>query len=59
MQGVEGERRLARSGQSGQDDEPVLRDVDGDVLEIVQAGAPDPDLVIRPDGLRACRDIGV
>ena len=40
---VEGERRLARAGEAGDDDEPLARDVDVDVLEIVLAGAADDD----------------
>jgi maleylpyruvate isomerase len=42
---VEGERRLARPGQSGEDDEGVPREVDRDVLEVVLPGAPDDELV--------------
>ena len=40
---VEGERRLARSGDAGDDDELVARKVAGDVLEVVLPRAADPD----------------
>ena len=43
VDGVEGERRLARAGQAGEDDELVARDGDVDVLEIVLARAADGD----------------
>ena len=36
---VEGERRLARAGQPGDADEAVPRQADGDVLQVVLAGA--------------------
>ena len=39
--GVEGERRLARARDSGDDDEPVARNVEGDVLEVVLTRAAD------------------
>ena len=38
VDGVEGQRRLARPGQAGEDDQPVPGQVDGDVAEIVLAG---------------------
>jgi hypothetical protein len=44
--GVEGQRALARSGQPGQDDELVARNVDVDVLEIVLPGAAHADPVV-------------
>jgi hypothetical protein len=44
---VEGERRLARPGQAGEDDEGVAREVEGDVLEVVLAGAAHDDAVRR------------
>jgi hypothetical protein len=34
---AEGERRLARTGDAGEDDEGITRDLDVDVLEIVLA----------------------
>ena len=40
---VEGEGRLARAGEPGDDDEPLARDVDVDVLEVVSARAADDD----------------
>ncbi len=40
---VEGERRLARAGQAGEDDQAVARQVQVDVLEIVRARAADVD----------------
>ena len=39
VDGVEGERRLARARQAGDDHQLVPRDVDVDVLEVVDAGA--------------------
>ena len=47
---VEGEARLARAREAGDDDEPVPRDVEVDVLEVVRAGAAHADLVGRDDG---------
>ena len=43
---VERQRRLARAGQAGDDDERVTRQLDGDVLEVVLAGARDDDGVL-------------
>jgi hypothetical protein len=40
---VEGQRRLARSGQARDDDQRLPRELDGDVLEVVLAGAGDDD----------------
>ncbi|SIK38291.1 Uncharacterised protein [Mycobacteroides abscessus subsp. abscessus] len=42
---VEGERRLPRSGESGEDDHGVARERDLDVLEVVRAGTLDPQRV--------------
>ena len=42
---VERERRLARAREPGEDDQPVARQVEVDVPEVVLAGAPDPDRV--------------
>ena len=42
---VEGEGGFAGAGEAGDDDELVARDVEGDVLEIVLAGAGDVDAV--------------
>ena len=41
VDGVEGERGLARAGQSGDHDQPVARQVQVDALEVVGAGAAD------------------
>ena len=41
---VEGERRLAGAGEPGDADEGVPREPDGDVLEVVLAGAVDDEL---------------
>ncbi len=40
---VEGERRLPRAGEAGEHDQPVARQVEIDVLEIVLARAADAD----------------
>ncbi len=42
---VEGERRLARAREPGDDDEAVARQAQGDVLEVVLAGAGDDETV--------------
>ena len=44
---VEGERRLARARQAGDDDQLVARDVDVDVLEVVDARAAHRNPVVR------------
>ena len=44
-QRVEGERRLARSRHAGDDDQPLARDLDRDVLQVVLAGAANHDLL--------------
>ena len=41
---VEGERRFARAAQARDDGQPVMRDIDVDVLEIVLARAADGDV---------------
>ena len=43
VDGVEGEARLAAPGQPGDDDEPVAREGDRDVLEVVFAGTANED----------------
>src|SRR5262249_46329033 len=43
IDGVEGERRLARAGQPGEHHELVARDLDVDALEVVLARAADGD----------------
>jgi hypothetical protein len=47
IQRVERERALARPGQAGDDDQPMPRQVEVEVLEIVRAGAADADLIHR------------
>jgi hypothetical protein len=44
---VEGQRRLARSGQPGDDHQRVARQADRDVLEVVLTSARDDDRVVR------------
>jgi hypothetical protein len=44
---VERERRLAGSGEAGDDHQPVAGDVDVDVLEVVDARAAHRDPVVR------------
>ena len=41
VDGVEGEARLARAGQAGDDDQRVARDLERDVLQVVNARALD------------------
>ena len=45
VQGVEGERRLARTGDAGEDHQGIARDGDRDVLEIMFARTLDEDVV--------------
>ena len=47
VDGVERERRLAGARQSRDDGEAVPRDLDGDVLEVVLAGAPHDQRIAR------------
>ena len=47
VDGVEGERRLARAGQAGDHHQLVAREVDVDVLEVVDASAADRNPVVR------------
>ncbi len=42
---VEGQRRLAGTGQAGEDDQPVAGQLDGDVLEVVLPRPADDDRV--------------
>jgi hypothetical protein len=44
---VEGKRGLARPRQARDDDELVAREIDVDVLEVVDAGAPHRDPIVR------------
>ena len=48
VDGVEGERRLARAAEPGDDDQLLARDLDVDVLEVVLARTADDE-----DGRRA------
>ena len=51
VQGAEGQRRLARAGDSGERDQGVPGDVDVDVAEVVLVGAADAHEVVgRVDG---------
>ena len=55
---VKGKRGLARTGQTGQDDQLVAGDGHIDPLEIMFVGAPDLDTVLRIDLLAAlCVDL--
>ena len=47
VDGVEGQRRLARAGKTGDDDEAVARQPQADVLEVVLAGAGDDEVVVH------------
>ena len=59
VDGVEGERRLARSRQAGDHHQLVARDLDGDVLEVVLARPDDDDRVRheRANLEAGCRDV--
>ena len=46
------QRALARAGHAGHRDEHAERDVDGDVLQVVQPGVPDRDRAARRTRLR-------
>ena len=46
VDGVEGQRRLARPGQPGDDDEAVARQTDVDALQVVDAGSPYLDAIV-------------
>ncbi len=46
VDGVERQRRLTAPRKSGDDDQPVAGDLDGDVLEVVLASANDDDFVL-------------
>ena len=43
---VEGQRGLPRAAHTGDDDQPLLRERQVDVLEVVRPGAPDDDLAL-------------
>ena len=55
VDGVEGERRLARAGQARDDHEGVARHRDRDVLEVVLTGAGDDDGVLAGHITSVCR----
>ena len=64
VDGVEREAALPRAGQAGDDDEPVARERDGDVLEVVLARAANDDRVLghgtsvaQVDGLEQAFDL--
>ena len=46
VDGVEGQAGLAAAGQAGDDDEPVARQLDVDVLEVVFAGAANDEMIL-------------
>ena len=46
IDGVEGEAALARAGQAGDDHQPVAWQFDGDVLQVVFAGAADDEFFL-------------
>ena len=46
VDGVEGEAGLAAAGQAGDDDQPVAGQLDGDVLEVVLAGAANDEQIL-------------
>ena len=47
VEGVERQRRLAGTGKAGYDDQPVARNADVDVLQVVDARSADVDPVVR------------
>ena len=51
---VEGEGGLAGSAEAGDDHQPIARDRDGDVLEVVLARSNDGDAVRRQRAPRIC-----
>ncbi len=51
IDGVEGEARLARAGQAGDDRQALARDVDVDALEVVLARAADADVCQHTENL--------
>ena len=53
---VEGERRLSGARQSRDDDEPIARNVDVDVAQVVNAGPSHDDPVVRHGDGRASSD---
>ena len=56
---VEGEARLARPRQAGDDDEAVARQVDVDVLEVVLARAANADVAQHDTGPRSAKRVGM
>jgi hypothetical protein len=47
VEGVEGEGGLSGAGQAGQDDQLVLGEGEGDVLQIVETGTRDVNGVVH------------
>ncbi len=45
INGVEGQRGLAGARQAGEHDQPVARQVEVDILQVVGPGAPDSDIL--------------
>jgi len=53
MDGIEGERGLAGTGQAGHDDQFVFWNIDRNIFEIVDASATDGDVLGgRHDGAK-------
>ena len=50
VDGVEGERGLARTARPGDDDEVLPRELEGDVLQVMFPRALDPDVFHQGDG---------
>ena len=58
IDGVEGERRFAGTGEAGDDGEGVARDGDGDVAQVVLAGAAHGDVGDTGARLAGCGWLG-
>ena len=52
VQHVEGERGLARAGEPGEHDQPVARQLEGEVAQVVCARAHQADVAVPPGGRR-------
>src|SRR5262249_21057057 len=59
INGVEGERGFARAGEAGEHDQPVARDRDVDILEIVLARAADGYLAGVAEGVAGAFGHGI
>ena len=55
VEGIEGQRRLARTGDPAENDELFLGDLDGDVFQVVLTSAADDDAIRFHDGWRLAR----